>query len=845
MARHRHIVVRGLGEASDKFEPYGGGNTRRPRPVEDRSEHAGRLRGDLAVLAEEARNARAEQSSVGVPAAKSGVTVAVRSRQGEELVVGDALRANSRGMQLLNVQRSADTRGRRGSDRAVVFLTAKAIESLDRSLSKYEDWVEPKAGANARGPDVLSEDEDEPAGNRPRNFWLFESASSFRIAKVEDLWTDTLEHFPRERSAVEWEIWVRDPLHLAFEAAVAELDIELTGRPTTFVDIRVYNGVATKAELAKLINQSAAVVELRGASNFIAEHADLPSPARLQQVREIAQRVVPAPPAAPLVTLLDTGVNPAHPLLAPALPVARCRAVLGAWDPFDPDGHGSRMAGVALYGDLSDVATSTGTVALETGLESIAVFNPRSTVRLPARDAIFRGVTEAEANLAHPRVYCLSANAIGEPEDGRPTSTSSVMDGLAFNNGVQTRLFCVAVGNVHTTAAEPYQTASYLTLNGEHGIQSPAQALNVLSVGALTTKCSGPSPLADAGSLSPRSRTAQPWEVRRHKPDILMEGGNHGVDPDGRTSRPHGPDMIATTSNDAALQPITLTGDTSAAAAAAARLAGRVMARYPAMRPETVRGLIAHSADWTPAIHARRQALILAGSTPEQATLATLDCFGWGVPDEERLFWSADNALTLIAEDELRPYKREEGKGVTLKEMKTFRLPWPDRALAALGQTRVELRCTLSYFVDPDLHSAGLERWQFYPSHGLKFDFQRFEESEARAQRRVNRAMGSSMEPAGDDDGWLLGRDRRARGTLHHDLWEGPAYQLVGRRMITVTPMRGWWANSNHIEPADVPVRFSLIVSIRTPATANDLVAETRALIPAKLLVDVPSVITT
>ena len=239
--------------------------------------------------------------------------------------------------------------------------------------------------------------------------------------------------------------------------------------------------------------------------------------------------------------------------------------------------------------------------------------------------------------------------------------------------------------------------------------------------------------------------------------------------------------------------------------------------------------------------------MISAGMAEDNATLATLDCFGWGIPDEERVFWSADNALTLIVEDELRPYKREVGAGVTLKEMKSFRLPWPDRALAAIGSQEVEIRCTLSYFVQPDLHSAGLERWQLYPSHRLQFDFQHFGESEARAERRVNKAV-TTFDPAGEDDGWMLKggtRGRRARGTLHQDIWHGPAYRLVERRMINVTPIRGWWANSSLIEPADVPVRFSLIVSIRTPQTDNDLVTEVRSLIPANLLVDLPSLVTT
>ena len=387
--------------------------------------------------------------------------------------------------------------------------------------------------------------------------------------------------------------------------------------------------------------------------------------------------------------------------------------------------------------------------------------------------------------------------------------------------------------------------ADYQGLNEEHGIQSPAQALNVLSVGAATRKCSGPSPLADDGGLSPRSRTAQIWAAERpHKPDILMEGGNHGIDPGGKTSRPHVPDMVATTSNKPVERPITFTGDTSAACAAAAGLAGSVMARYPAMRPETVRGLIVHNARWTDAMLARRQALIAAGMSPDRASREILDCFGWGIPDEERVFWSADNALTLVVEDHITPYARKPGKSVTLKEMKSFHLPWPDDALKGLGAQEVQLRCTLSYFVQPDPHSAGLDRPGLYPSHRLKFDFQRQDESEAKAVRRVNKAAAEAPGASEPDPGWVLGWQNRARGTLNHDIWTGPAYQLANRRLVTVVPIRGWWAASRAVEAEEQALPFSLIVSIRTPATAVDLVAEVRQKVPANAkLVDTPSVI--
>ncbi len=48
-----------------------------------------------------------------------------------------------------------------------------------------------------------------------------------------------------------------------------------------------------------------------------------------------------------------------------------------------------------------------------------------------------------------------------------------------------------------------------------------------------------------------------------------------------------------------------MTRQTSAATAQAAYLAASILADYPNLWPETVRALIVHSADWTPAMRAQ------------------------------------------------------------------------------------------------------------------------------------------------------------------------------------------------------------------------------------------------
>lgn len=817
MKRQHHIHIRDLGVASESFEAPGGGSTKRPTPVADRRAHAGRLRGDLVRLYNEIDSNVAAQADLGVPEKKRGRAMSLLGRAGQELNVGSA-GVDSRATSLFTVKRFNGSSNQGAKDQATLFVTARGFETLLGKLDEYEAW-----------------DDQNPDKKRPRNFWLFESVDTIRAATLEDFWNDAYSNFPRGGTSVEWEVWTRHSLDDAFLRAVTAMELEIRGGVTRFIDTDVRNVVATRRQLQRLINSSAAVVELRGASSFVADDSASPNQARRNRASQIATRIVPANRSAPLVTILDTGVNRSNPLLTASLPTSRCHVAAAGWDPFDPDGHGTKMAGIALFGDLDAAITSSGPILPGVALESVTVAAPNSAIKLPARDALRSAVNIVE-QLPRRRVFCLAATAQGEAEDGRPTSTSSTLDQLAFGDGVATRLFCAAVGNVPTNALNPYQVSQYEALNEDHGIQSPAQAMNALSVAAATHKCSTTALVAPLGDLSPTSRTAQAWEVSHpHKPDIVMEGGNHIIDPASATSRPHVPDMVTTTSRHVENRPITVTGETSAATAAAARLAALTAARYPEMRPETIRGLLTHSARWTDAMRARHANFVAAGLWPQDAWSQVLACYGWGIPDEERLFWSADNALTLIVEDTLRPYQRS-ASSITLKEMKYFRLPWPDGALEALGNTQVELRATLSYFIEPDPNSASRDRLDRYPSHRLKFDFKRFGESDEQAQSRFNRAVAGDGED-GDDSGWLLGPRLKSRGTLHQDIWNGPAYMLEGRNGVSVAPIRGWWGDRPAMHPEDRAVPFSLIVSITTPAVEADLYTEALARVPAGRLV--------
>jgi hypothetical protein len=122
-------------------------------------------------------------------------------------------------------------------------------------------------------------------------------------------------------------------------------------------------------------------------------------------------------------------------------------------------------------------------------------------------------------------------------------------------------------------------------------------------------------------------------------------------------------------------------GDTSSATAQAAKLAAEIRVGRPELWPETVRGLMVHSAQWTPAMMARVDACN-GNKTQLQALVRR---YGYGVPSLSRAILSANNDLTLMIEDDIRPFQREGRASVKTRDMKLHRLPWPREQLLELG----------------------------------------------------------------------------------------------------------------------------------------------------------------
>jgi hypothetical protein len=301
-----------------------------------------------------------------------------------------------------------------------------------------------------------------------------------------------------------------------------------------------------------------------------------------------------------------------------------------------------------------------------------------------------------------------------------------------------------------------------------------------------------------------------------------MEGGNYVQN---GTSRDACEDLsLLTTIMERTGRLLTTTRDTSAATAAAARMAALIWSHYPRLWPETVRALTVHSARWTSEMEGR-----IPGKSKAEVQ-KRLRCFGYGVPDLRRAIHSAENAATLIYEGELQPFhkaRRKDHQEIRTKEMHIHELPWPKAVLEELGDTSVTMRVTLSYFVEPSPGERGWGNKFRYQSHGLRFKVKRRGEEMNAFLKRCSREAWDEGKgrPASvaEDHPWVVGSNGQTHGSIHSDSWEGTAAELAACGYVGVYPVTGWWRERPHLGKLESKARYSLVISIETQSQEVDL----------------------
>ncbi len=198
---------------------------------------------------------------------------------------------------------------------------------------------------------------------------------------------------------------------------------------------------------------------------------------------------------------------------------------------------------------------------------------------------------------------------------------------------------------------------------------------------------------------------------------------------------------------------------------------------------------------------------------------------GYGVPNLERALYSASNSLTIISQTEIQPFEKRDGRNRT-RDMHIYDLPWPKDILLNSHDLKVEMRVTLSYFVEPGPGEIGWKDRYRYASHALRFDINSPGEDRDLFVQRINAAAREEDEghpgTSSASEHWVIGQ-ARDKGSIHSDIWRGTAAQLADSHHIAVYPRIGWWRERNHLGKCESITRYSLIVSITTPEQDIDI----------------------
>ncbi|MCA9091331.1 MAG: S8 family peptidase [Planctomycetaceae bacterium] len=765
----------------------------------------GRVKHATSLIAQlQAAETMAEQQTAGLPEEEKpkGVTLDFSSDPAFKLQL-EALDIRRSGIELCSSRMDGEVM------HATVFVPDGKLGIFVRTFERYQT-------------------EDDKRSGKPKRQKLVESITQIKLAVLQSFWTDAGAFPPETDNPQWWEIWIRDQTNPhdvteAFREAAASVGVDVSSREIRFPERRVVLAHATASQLMSVPNLFDILAEIREAKAIPTTFVEMQPREQQQAVEAALERITPPNADAPAVCHLDTGVHRGHPLLEASLAPEDALACHPEWTATDthPQQHGTGMAGLGLYGCLTSLFTSGAPLPLRHRLESVKILEWSS----PNDPDLYGDVTDEAigrievVNPNRKRAFCLTVTADGRDE-GFPSSWSAALDKTcAGTDDDERRLLFVSAGNVPLEERHEYPGRNQVS-----GVEDPSQSWNAVSVGAYTEKAviqsedySDWQPIAEPGGLSPSSRTSVIWAEKSWplKPDFVMEGGNNAIDPATRLAD-HIDDLSLLTTR---LSPtgslLTTTGETSAATALAARSAAIIYSHYSDLRPETVRGLLVHSARWT-------ERMIEEFPTKRHDRLR---CYGYGVPNLEVALWSASNAVTMIIESELQPFDKV-GSNVKTKEMHLHQLPWPIQVLENLGHTDVKMRVTLSYFVEPNPGRRGWTRKHRYQSHGLRFEIKHPLESDSDFHKRISREAWEEDEESGsisDDRKWEIGKQLRSKGSVHSDCWTGTAAELAACGVLAVYPVTGWWKERKHLDRWNRQARYSLIVTIETPEVNVDL----------------------
>lgn len=503
---------------------------------------------------------------------------------------------------------------------------------------------------------------------------------------------------------------------------------------------------------------------------------------------------------APGVVVLDSGLATGHPLLRAA--VGDAQSFLPGEGAHDENGHGTHVAGLALYGDFERHLRAGAFVP------SLRLFSGRVLDKdNNATGFVENHIEKAVRHFVEQhgcRIFNLSLGDANKPYSGGHLKGLSVtLDTLSRELNV---LFVVSAGNHRIGEESPDglewrdNYPNYL-LDDAWRIVDPAPALNALTVGSLArhnqswnsqTHTYDPSevPIAQPEQPSPFTRGGYSVDGAI-KPELLSHGGNWAINTRASHSlmeRVAGLGVVSTNHQFAKGHPFAVDIGTSMAAPQVAHLAASILRERPDADANFIRALLCLNAVMPEA----SQELI------DQNKSFRRVC-GYGQVNEASLHRSLENAVTLIADGSIEN-----------KRHHFYEIPIPEEFVSGGKRRLREIAVALAY--TPPVRSTRVKY------RATRIDFRLVTALDLEhVTTMFNKATGKDdYENIPELKTATIGQQSRSKGTVQADFWRFRQFnaksKLRNQKLFVVVTRNDfpWGENLCATEEA-----YSLVVSLR------------------------------
>lgn len=535
--------------------------------------------------------------------------------------------------------------------------------------------------------------------------------------------------------------------------------------------------------------------------------------------------LLPPEIGAPLICIIDSGIQENHRWLEPSIMKEKSLCFIPSLPADDvadyvpAGGHGTRVAGACLYGD---VVPSEGANQAPFGLINARVLDERNELResiFPAR--MLEKVVKTYAGEDGVKIFQHSIASNRAFKLGRMSTWGCAIDQLSHREDV---LIIQATGNLvdraainapgiidHIAAGRNYP--DYL-LEKSSRIANPAQSLQAITVGSIARS------FFQQGDRRSIARVEWPSSFTRSgfgmwdgiKPEVVEYGGDKAMDSGNPPSLSLPPEICPLTVRSTLHGGPAFARDdvgTSYAAPKVAHIAGHLQSLFPDQSPLLYRALIVNSARWP----------LWAESLSVENRINVFRTLGYGVPSLERATENSDKRITLVTE---QTYEASATDGYV------FGIPIPETLRRQGDDFEVRIDVTLSYSAEPRrtrksrrnylavwldwMASKKREPFEVFRSRALT-DF----EKEDSGDKNFNWVIGNKSSKSGETDGV-----NRKNGTVQKDWTIARSYELPEMFGVAVHAHKGWCSDESEV------ARFTLVVSFEALGTEVNVYQEIR-----------------